>query len=328
MKAPSFWWRPRRGPAALLLAPLGGLVGAVAARRMAAAPAVRLGVPVVCVGNPTVGGAGKTPVAIALAEALAARGFRPVFLTRGYRGRLRGPVLVTSAHTARDVGDEPLLLADRFPTVVAADRAAGGALAARHGDVVVMDDGFQNPALARDFSLLVVDGTVGLGNGAVTPAGPMRAPFAAHLPHADAIVRVTGDEPATAQLPQVALPVFTVRLKVSAPVPIAGAAVFAFAGIGRPDKVFASVAALGGDVRVRRAFGDHAHLGEREAEAMMAEAQRLGLVLVTTHKDRKRLAAGGPAARSLAATALALDVEAIVPDALVDLIVRAVTERT
>ncbi|MEM8663695.1 MAG: tetraacyldisaccharide 4'-kinase, partial [Pseudomonadota bacterium] len=147
MKAPAFWWTRDGGPLARLLSPAGAVVGAITARRMAQHPHETLDIPVICVGNPTVGGSGKTPVAIAIARHLQASR-RPVFLTRGYGGQGKGPLFVTPGHTARDVGDEPLLLAAVAPTVVSADRAAGGRLAATHGDVVVMDDGFQNPALA------------------------------------------------------------------------------------------------------------------------------------------------------------------------------------
>src|SRR5690348_2940661 len=166
MREPAFWWR-KPGLAASLLAPLGALYGAVAARRMR-----RLGqrarAPVVCIGNLTVGGAGKTPTAIAAAQALREAGAKPAFLTRGYGGRLAGPVAVAPTHDAADVGDEPLLLARVAPTVVARDRVAGAIAAVEAGaDVIVMDDGFQNPALAKDLSLLVVDGRRGIGNGKV-----------------------------------------------------------------------------------------------------------------------------------------------------------------
>ncbi len=320
MKAPAFWWRPGGGPGAALLAPAGWLVGRIAAKRMARPPRARLAIPVVCIGNPTVGGAGKTLVAIALAEALAARGARPVFLTRGYGGKLEGPVRVEPGHGAGDVGDGALLLADRFPTIVAADRAVGGPLAARFGDVVVMDDGFQNPGLAKDVALLVVDAVVGLGNGRVTPAGPLRAPFAAHAARAEALVVVEGDEAARATLPATALPVHRVRLVASAPVPLEGRRVAAFAGIGRPSKFFASVAALGATIALRRAFGDHEAIGEGDARQLLERARAEGLALVTTAKDRKRLMAGGPAARELADTAIALAVRAELPDALVALV--------
>lgn len=327
MRAPAFWWRPTRGLAARLLSPIGALVGGVAAWRMARAPAAHLDIPVVCVGNPTVGGAGKTPVAIALAAALAARGWRPVFLTRGYGGSLEGPVRLTPQHTARQAGDEPLLLAAHHPTVVSADRAAGGRLAATLGDVVVMDDGLQNPALHKDVALMVVDAVVGIGNGAVTPAGPMRAPFAAQVPHAHAIVRVTGAEPAVAVLPATILPVFDARLETSAPEPLEGVPVLAFAGIGRPQKFFASLEATGACIAARHAFGDHTPLTEREAAALRASARTEGLTLVTTTKDVARLAGGGPEAVALAREATVLEVNAVLPEALVAMVDERISSR-
>ncbi|MEM8665194.1 MAG: tetraacyldisaccharide 4'-kinase, partial [Pseudomonadota bacterium] len=221
MKAPPFWWRSSPTLGARLLSPAGHLVGAIAMRRLARPPAVHLGIPVVCVGNPTVGGSGKTPVAIAIADALADAGHTPVFLTRGYGGRLRGPVCVAPHHSAVDVGDEPRLLAEKAPTVVARDRAAGGQEAARHGDVVVMDDGFQNPALAKDFSLLVLDAAVGLGNARVTPAGPLRAPFEAQARLADALILTQTGE-ASASMPDTTRPVHHVQLLTTSPVPLAG----------------------------------------------------------------------------------------------------------
>lgn len=316
MKAPAFWWLAEAGMAARLAAPAGAVVGAVAARRMRE-PGLRLPVPVVCIGNPTVGGAGKTPVALALADALARRGHAPVFLTRGYRGRLAGPVRVAS-HDAAAVGDEALLLAAQRPTVVARDRAAGGRLAATLGDVVVMDDGFQNPSLAKDVSLLVIDAAVGLGNGRVTPAGPLRAPLAAQLPFADAALVVDAREGVTAPLPDLGISTYAVGLVPSCPVPLDGREVFAFAGIGRPQKFFASVAALGATVVRCRAFGDHEPLSERTAGRLLADAGRL--LLVTTAKDRVRLLVGGPLARSIAEQAAVVEVHAVLPAALVDLV--------
>ena len=162
---------------AALLSPLAAVYGAIAARRLAQA-ATRAGIPVICVGNPTVGGAGKTPAAMAIARLLIEAGERPCFLTRGYGGRLAGPLVVEAGHTAVQVGDEPLLLARVAPTVVAANRVAGAELAREKGaSVIVMDDGFQNPSLAKDFSILVIDGARGIGNGRVLPAGPLRAPL-------------------------------------------------------------------------------------------------------------------------------------------------------
>ncbi len=187
MRAPAFWWRPP-GVASALLAPLSALYGAVADARLKRHGS-RVDLPVICVGDPTLGGAGKTPAAIALAKLLAAAGGRPCLITRGYGGRERGPLLVDPAiHGADAVGDEALLLARAAPTVVAADRVAGARLAAQaKPTALVLDDGFQNPALEKDFSLLVIDGTSGVGNGCVFPAGPLRAPLAAQIEKAHAL---------------------------------------------------------------------------------------------------------------------------------------------
>jgi len=188
MRDPAFWWQPP-GTVAALLAPIAKIYAAVAGSRLKKA-GHSVGIPVICIGNLTVGGSGKTPTALAVARLLIAAGKRPYFLTRGYGGELAGPVLVdTTVHRAYDVGDEPLLLAGVAPTVVAADRVAGAeAIRAAGADVIVMDDGFQNPSLAKDLSILVVDGRRGLGNGKVFPAGPLRAPLDAQLDRAQAIL--------------------------------------------------------------------------------------------------------------------------------------------
>jgi len=179
MRAPRFWWDPP-GILSTLLSPLAAIYGSVAARRLEQ-PGERVGIPVICIGNLTVGGAGKTPTALAIAHMLLAAGEKPMFLTRGYGGRLAGPVMVDPAHTAVQVGDEPLLLARVAPAIVAQDRVAGARLAKDNGaSVIVMDDGFQNPALTKDLSILVVDAR-GTGNGRVLPAGPLRAPLKTQL---------------------------------------------------------------------------------------------------------------------------------------------------
>ena len=192
MRAPAFWWRPRAGPWALLLAPLGAVYGGVTAWRMGRRGG-KAGVPIVCIGNFVVGGAGKTPTAIAIARLLIAGGETPVFLSRGYGGSLSSssrPVRVDPArHTVSHVGDEPLLLARIAPTIVAARREWGARAAREAGaSVVVMDDGLQNAALCKDLAIAVVDGASGIGNGLAIPAGPLRAPLGAQMRHIDALV--------------------------------------------------------------------------------------------------------------------------------------------
>ncbi len=293
MRAPAFWWN-KPGAVAALLSPFAAIYGAVAARRLAQ-PGERVGIPVICVGNPTVGGAGKTPAAIAIAQLLIAAGERPMFLTRGYGGRLAGPVMVEPAHTAVQVGDEPLLLARVAPTIVAANRVAGARLAREKGaSVIVMDDGFQNPSLAKDLSILVIDGKRGVGNGRVLPAGPLRAPLEPQLDRAQAILivgDVTGAAPLVIAARQRSLPLFHARLEpdAQAVAALAGTRVLAFAGIGDPEKFFATVAAAGIDAPIRRAFADHHRYTRRDASALIVEAAKNRLQLLTTEKDLARM---------------------------------------
>ncbi|WP_349359632.1 tetraacyldisaccharide 4'-kinase [Stappia sp.] len=325
--APRFWWRSPPTPLARLLAPAGHIYGRITASRMDRAPASRAQTPVLCVGNLVAGGTGKTPFALMLAEVLAAHGARPVFLLRGYGGRLTGPVRVDAgAHTAQDVGDEALLLAARAPTVVAADRGAGARLAETLGDVIVMDDGFQNPTLYKDLALVLVDAATGIGNGLCLPAGPLRAPLAAQLPHADAVIRVgTGEAaaPVMEAARRLGRPVLQARVAAVDPQRFAGRKAVVFAGIGRPDKVFDTLAATGAEIVARHAFGDHHVYAEAEARMLIAEAERHDACLVTTTKDRVRLAgAASGALAELHARAQTLDVALRMddPDALVALL--------
>ncbi len=311
MREPRFWWR-RAGIAAVLLAPLAGVYGAVAARRLVRS-GLRASVPVICIGNPTAGGAGKTPVALTVARLLRAGGESPVFLSRGYGGRQPGPVLVDpSRHRAFDVGDEPFLLARAAPTVVARDRARGAQAAAAAGaSVIVMDDGFQNPALIKDFSVLVVDARRGVGNGRVIPAGPLRAPLDGQLDRAQALI-VVGSEPANdikASAQARGLAVFGAKLVADRPTidALAGKQVLAFAGIGDPEKFFATLRGAGIAVAATRSFGDHYRFTQADAQALCAQADRAGFVLVTTEKDLARMQ-GDDAVAQLAARSRALPV--------------------
>ena len=285
MRAPGFW--RRRGGLALLLAPLGGLYALGGALRRRLRRPVRAACPVICVGNLSAGGSGKTPTALALAERLAELGRRPVFLSRGYGGEARGPLRVEPGrHAATTVGDEPLLLAAAAPTVVARDRAAGAALAATMGDVIVMDDGFQNPGLAKDLALLVFDGGQGLGNGRCLPAGPLREGLAAGLARADACVLVGPD--ATGLAPRLAgRPLLRARVEPLAPPP--DGPLLAFAGIGRPEKFFESLRQAGARLAGTRAFPDHHAYRTEELAALRAAAAAAGAGLITTAKDLARL---------------------------------------
>ena len=292
MKAPAFWWH-RPGIAAALLSPIATIYGGIAARRLAQ-PGARVGIPVICVGNPTVGGAGKTPAAIAVARLLLGAGETPMFLSRGYGGRLAGPTRVEPTHHAADVGDEPLLLARVAPTVVARDRVTGARLAKESGaSVVVMDDGFQNPSLAKDFSLLVIDAARGLGNGKVLPAGPLRAPLSPQLARASVILLIGVAAEIPSWLGAPGLPVFRGLLEPDAAslASLKDRRVLAFAGIGDSEKFFLTLDHAGIETRVRRSFGDHHRYDAADAARLVAEAERLDLQLVTTEKDLARLRA-------------------------------------
>ncbi|MDA8232479.1 MAG: tetraacyldisaccharide 4'-kinase [Magnetospirillum sp.] len=289
MRAPEFWRRDGMLPR--LLSPLSALWAWGAERRLREAEPFRAQVPVICVGNVVAGGAGKTPVVIALVRRLRAKGRDVHVLTRGYGGTEVGPRVVDPIrHDASRVGDEPLLLAAEAPTWVARWRPDGAAAAVAMGaDVLVMDDGFQSAALAKDLSLLVVDGGYGFGNGRVMPAGPCREPVARALARADAVVLIGEDEAGVLPLP-VPVPVLRARL-VPGPeaAALAGRRVFAFAGIGRPEKFFATVRQAGTEVVDARAFADHHPYRAAEIEAMAAEAG--DAVLVTTAKDAVRIPA-------------------------------------
>lgn len=329
MRDPAFWWQPP-GTAATLLSPVAKGYGAIAGARLGKAGR-SVGIPVICVGNPTLGGSGKTPTALAIARLLLAAGKRPFFLTRGYGGELAGPILVDPAvHRAYDVGDEPLLLARLAPTMVARDRVAGAeAIRAAGADVIVMDDGFQNPSLAKTFSVLVVDGRRGIGNAKVFPAGPLRAPLEAQFKNAQAILiigEISGAEEVLAAAKSRGLPVFHGRLRPDAKAldAIAPHPVFAFAGIGDPEKFFATLRDARIDVRLRDAFPDHHPYRGSEILALMVRAEREGLVLVTTEKDLMRLSGEPDAAKLLdVLRVLPVSLEVDEPDVFAKLVLGA-----
>ncbi|MCA1498773.1 MULTISPECIES: tetraacyldisaccharide 4'-kinase [unclassified Bradyrhizobium] len=294
MREPAFWYRPR-SLQSYALWPLGALYGAITARRMLR-QGVDAGIPVICVGNYHVGGAGKTPTVLALTKLLRELGETPVVLSRGYGGRLKGPVMVDrERHDASDVGDEPMMMARDVPVVVARDRLDGVALAKSQGaTVILMDDGFQNSRLFKDASLIVIDGERGLGNGAVFPAGPLRAPLAVQLARTDALVLIGDGNAANDVAAEIAKrnkPELRARLKPDAAslAQLLGTRVFAFAGIGDPERFFRTLRASGIDVARTRAFADHHMFSDGEIAALAAEAQREQLTLVTTEKDLARL---------------------------------------
>jgi tetraacyldisaccharide 4'-kinase len=312
-KAPAFWWRAGRGAPALALWPLAKLWGLRSAARMNRAPRLRPPVPVICIGNFVLGGAGKTPTALAVARMARSRGLKPGFVASGYGGRAAGTLLVRPGDSATLVGDEPLLLAAVAPTVIGRDRAAAAArLLEEDVDLVVMDDGFQNPRLAKDLSLVVVDAAVGIGNGMVFPSGPLRAPLMPQLARADALV-VIGEgeaaEPLIRAAARAGRQTQRARLKpLRAREWQRSGPILAFAGIARPEKFFATLAEVKAPVAETAGFPDHHYYTEAEAERLIAHADAAGLRLVTTEKDRARLAGSGGARGRLHERAEALEV--------------------
>jgi tetraacyldisaccharide 4'-kinase len=295
MRSPEFWWRPRPGAPARLLQPFGWLYGAITRLRMRSRGA-KPGIPVICVGNFVAGGAGKTPTAIALAALLRSLGETPFMLTRGYGGALAGPIEVDrQRHGPDDVGDEALLLAAQARTIVARERALGASLAKRLGaSVIVMDDGLQNPSLAKDLRIAVVDGASGVGNGLCVPAGPLRAPLAGQFAATDALLMIgdgaAGD--AVALAAQMAgLELLRARLEPSREMAsrLEGHPVIAVSGIGRPEKFAATLLAAKAKILSQRAFGDHHPYSADEVSSLIAEARRLGCLIATTEKDMTKL---------------------------------------
>jgi tetraacyldisaccharide 4'-kinase len=311
---------------------LAAVYGFEAARRMRL-QGVRAGVPVICVGNFTLGGSGKTPTAIAIAELLAGAGRKPALLTRGYGGAEVGPLLVDiHRHNATNIGDEALLLAQAAPTIVAHDRVAGASAAQASGaDVVVMDDGLQNPSLQKNFTIAVIDGSRGIGNGKVFPAGPLRAPLAAQFGHVNALLVIGGSAGAAGldgEIRARRIPVFHGELTPdpAAIGAVGGRDVLAFAGIGNPDKFFATVTAAGIGIGARRAFPDHHRYSGEQAGDLIMQAEREGLRLLTTAKDHARMS-GDPNLTALASRAHVLPIRLNVKEeaAWRDLVLRAVS---
>ncbi len=291
-----------------LLWPCSLAYGAASSLRERIASPWRAPVPVICVGNLTVGGAGKTPTALALAKILQAADLRVAFLTRGYGGALRGPLAVDPArHDAAQVGDEPLLLAARAPTWLARDRKDGAKLAIADGaDVVVMDDGLQNPSVKKDLSIVVVDGPYGFGNGRVLPAGPLREGLGRGLARADAFVLIGSDEQGLAAMLAPHAPVLRATLVPDAAARLlAGRKVHAFAGIGRPQKFFATLKELGAICVGAQEFPDHHPYSDDDARRQIEAAKSGGAIAVTTAKDLVRL----PAAARAMVTAVHVDLE-------------------
>jgi len=288
LRAPEFWRHD--GAASRLLAPLAAIYDAAAAARYGQGSPSSAAVPVICVGNLTIGGAGKTPVVLSLAKRLSSRGYRVHILSRGYGGRARGPLLVDpKRHEARDVGDEPLLLARVAPCWVARSRPDGARAAVESGaQAILMDDGFQNPSLAKNWSLLVIDGAYGLGNGRVFPAGPLRENSTRGFARADAVVMLGRDETGLAAR-LAGKSVLRANLVPAPQVKFQGRKFIAFAGIGQPGKFFRSAEAAGAVLLTPHEFADHHRYSESELRSLMMRSRASGAALLTTEKDWVRL---------------------------------------
>lgn len=292
-EAPPFWFN-KPGIAAWLLAPFGFIYGKIAGRRMSVPASAIPPVPVLCVGNFVVGGAGKTPTVIAITKIAKGMGLTPGILSRGYGGSVNVPTLVdTQRHNAHDVGDEPLLLADHALTVVSSDRPAGAQMLSEAGvDFIIMDDGFQNPRLHKDFSLVVVDARRGTGNGFVIPAGPIRASLKTQLVKASAVLLI-GRAPGSAQIirqsARAAKPILQGEVVVENGETFKDRRVMAFSGLADNAKFHISLEKSGAHIVEKRNFHDHHPFTTEECRDLLAHASAEKLILVTTEKDHIRL---------------------------------------
>ena len=313
-EAPPFWWK-KGDPRAWLLTPASLIYGYFAGRNMRKAKRVEIEVPVICVGNFTVGGAGKTPTVIALARAAKARGLRPGVLSRGYGGSMDRTIVVDPGHhRARDVGDEPLLIARETLTVITRKRLEGARMLIAEGaDLIIMDDGFQTAALRFDYALMVVDSVRGIGNGFLVPAGPVRAPIKLQLSYSTALLKLDngdGADPFIRLAARSGKPVYEGMVRpVGDAGGFAGKRVLAFAGIADPNKFYRTMEELGAEIVARRSFGDHQHLSDDEIADILATAAQQDLTIVTTAKDAVRLRGQNGRANELAAKVVVIEVE-------------------
>nr|WP_321982067.1 tetraacyldisaccharide 4'-kinase [uncultured Cohaesibacter sp.] len=316
MKAPGFW--TERNALAWLLYPLSLVYGRISLARFKKKALYKAHMPVLCIGNLVMGGAGKTPTAITLGRVAKSQHLSPIFLTRGFKGQKPGPLLVDPAtHSIADVGDEALLLARVAPTIVSRDRVAGAKLAeeisgGKEGSIIIMDDGFQNPYLHKDFNLIIVDSQQGLGNGFVFPAGPLRAPLHPQVWRADQFV-IVGEGSKGPQLHQLFSKLgkgtVNARLLPGKCSLLGGTRIFAFCGIGRPDKFHRTLDQLDLAVIDHIHFDDHHSFTIEEGQEILDRAAAQNLEIVTTAKDHVRLAELGEVGAQLANKAHIIEVD-------------------
>ncbi|MBB4348524.1 MULTISPECIES: tetraacyldisaccharide 4'-kinase [Rhizobiaceae] len=317
-EAPPFWWE-KADWRAYALSPFSAIYGAVAGKRMRTARRASAPIPVICVGNFTVGGAGKTPTSIALARAAKAMGHTPGFLSRGYGGSLDVTTLVDrDRHRADTVGDEALLLAAEAMTVISRKRVDGARkLAAEGADLIIMDDGFQSARLHLDFALVVIDSVRGIGNGHLVPGGPVRAPIKEQMHQLSAILKVGNGEAADALVRKAARAGKAIHVATIEPRPdasLSGKNVLAYAGIADPEKFYRTVRAIGGLISTTRSFPDHHYFTGDEIQSLLDDAEREDLVLATTAKDAARLAGHSGPARTLLERSKIVEIDMVFDD--------------
>ncbi|MBP1532184.1 MAG: tetraacyldisaccharide 4'-kinase [Alphaproteobacteria bacterium] len=281
MKTPKYW--QSNSLISKILYPLGYIYGKLTQLRLRLKTPQKVEAKVICVGNITAGGTGKTPVSISIARLLETEMYHPFFVTRGYGGKLQNIMVNNKKHSAKEVGDEPLLLSKQAPVIVNANRYEGAKLAEKEGaDVIIMDDGFQNPGLHKDISFLVFDGHYGIGNGKIIPAGPLRETFEDGVKRADALIIMGKDKHNLAQRSK--LPVFFGHTE-PAQTTMNSNNILAFAGIGHPQKFYHTLSSQGYNVVETIDFPDHHFYSKADLENIMAKAKKLNADIYTTSKD-------------------------------------------
>ncbi len=295
MLTPKFWRNTNPGILSFFLTPFSWVWKFFLKYRLSV-NSYKVDVPVICVGNINMGGVGKTPTVIALIEKLKQKGLNPHVLSKGYGGKMSGPLLVSSGHNPGDVGDEPILISAFAPTWISKDRVKGAKAAVESGcDVIILDDGFQNQSIYKDFSIIVVDATIGFGNGKIFPAGPLRESIENASKRGDIFLLVGGEKDILNfyrfyKLPNI--PVCNAKIKiVETGIDWENTKVLAFAGIGYPEKFFRSLNEIGAKIIKEIALADHANLSEKLLKRLKLEANMNGAILVTTEKDAIRLPA-------------------------------------